>query len=424
MGERKISGLMVLFSLLGGAVGFAIGELVLSQLEGSLSPILLMAIYFGQFAFVVGLFIFLAEIISPDLNGIGWRTRYTGQGWMWLIPATFVMLFAAAALMQFVYGLDFGKNQRAQNLVLVMDVSESMIQTDPDRESFQAAKDLVQRMDKDMKTAIITFNEESSILQPLISLRDQGAKDQVIASLEGFGKYEGQTNIGLALGEAVKQIQSETDPKRKSVVILLSDGYSDVDLPATLAPFHSDRIAIHTVGMSLASTDGERLLQSISDQTGGSYNNVENAKSLTGVFDQIYQEQQQRHLVGERYGEAADSAVYAVLRILFLALIGTLLGLSLGIIFDNRHLALSFAIGGTIAGLIAGLILEFGLRIHFMPAWGDRFFADIVLAVLLSVSTLIIPIKRKYVLNEQSRPIGGRALQNDPYRPKSSKGFR
>lgn len=424
MGERKISGLMVLFSLLGGIIGFALGELILAQLEGSMSSILLMAIYWGQFALVIGFFIFLAELISPDLNGIGWRTRYTGQGWMWLVPATFIMLFAAGALLQFVYGLDLGKHVRPKNLIMVMDVSDSMNTTDPNRQSIEAAKDLVQQMDSDMKTAIITFNESTNVLQPLVKLNNQAAKDDVIKALDGFGHYIGQTDIGLALDQAVEQINLETDSKRKSVVILLSDGYSEVDLAETLAPYKQNDIAIHTVGVSMTNADGIGLLENISSQTGGQYRGVEDAESLSGVFDQIYQEQQQRLLNGERSGNAQDSLIYAILRILFITLIGALLGLSLGIIFDNRHLALSFGIGGTIAGLLAGLILEFGLQSYLLPDWGDRFLADLILAVLLSLSTLIIPVKRKYVLNESARNLSGRALKHESNRPKTSKGFR
>jgi len=422
MGERKISGLMVLFSALGGVVGFVIGELLLSQLEGNISPILLIALYYGQFALVVGFFIFLAELISPDLNGIGWRTRYTGQGWLWLVPATFVMLFAAGALFQFVYGLDLNKQGRARNMIMVMDVSGSMNETDPKRESIQAAKELIQRMDKDMKVAVITFNENTNILQPLVPLNNQAAKDSVIAALDNFGDFDGQTDIGLALNQAVEQIGLETDASRKSVVILVSDGYSEVNLSTTLAPFLKDQIAIHSIGMN--SPQGSALLEEISNRTHGSFYEVEKAQRLSEVYDQIYKEQQQRHLVGERPGEEQASVAYAALRILFIALIGSLLGLSLGIIFDNRHLALSFGIGGLIAGLLAGLILEFGLRSSLLPNWSDRLFADLVLAVLLSISSLIIPIKGKYVLNEPARNLGGRALQADPYRPKSSKGFR
>ena len=37
------------------------------------------------------------------------------------------------------------------------------------------------------------------------------------------------------------------------------------------------------------------------------------------------------------------------------------MGLALGIVFDNRHLALSFSIGGAVSGVLAGVVLEYGL---------------------------------------------------------------
>src|SRR5207245_90455 len=99
-------------------------------------------------------------------------------------------------------------------------------------------------------------------------------------------------------------------------------------------------------------------LQTIATETAGTYYNVENANQLSDVFNKIYLlNQQDRHLVGPRVGVEQDSTLYAVLRVLFLTAIGTLIGLSLGIIFDNTYLARSFSIGGGVAGFFAGFIL-------------------------------------------------------------------
>lgn len=64
MSQRKLSLLMIVCSLIGGAIGFVVGEVILSQLSAELPQWLLMGLYFGQFALFVGLMCLVAEMIS------------------------------------------------------------------------------------------------------------------------------------------------------------------------------------------------------------------------------------------------------------------------------------------------------------------------------------------------------------------------
>ncbi len=80
----------------------------------------------------------------------------------------------------------------------------------------------------------------------------------------------------------------------------------------------------------------------------------------------------------ERHGLVSDSLYLGILRVIFLAAIGGLFGLMLGILFDNRYLARSYTITGLFAGLLAGLVLEIGLQNATMPLflteWPRRYY--------------------------------------------------
>lgn len=393
MYQRKLNLLLVVFSLIGGLIGFAVGEAVISAWEGQLPNWLLTGVYFGQLALFIGLMCLLAEMISPELNGKGWRLRYAKDGWKWLVPATLLLLFAAAAILQLVYGLYFGKHQPPQNIILSIDVSESMRETDPNRESFRAAKELVQNMEADKHVAVMTFNAQANIVQPMTPVADQAAKDAVTSKLDSLGAPTGGTNIGAALAKAIEQIESVQADMRHSMVILISDGYSEVDLDNALKPYMDKGIAVNTVGVNKQDRQGNELLRRIASKTGGTYHSVGDLQRLSAVFEKIYKANQGWHLVGERTGSAADSIYYAALRIVFITIIGTLIGLALGIIFDNRFLARSFSVGGAIAGLLAGFILEQGLKLGAVPPGTIRAAADVVLAVVLSLSTLLVSYK-------------------------------
>ncbi|GKS10666.1 hypothetical protein YDYSY3_16660 [Paenibacillus chitinolyticus] len=391
MKQRKWNPLLTLFSVIGGFVGFIVGEFILNRWEGSWHETVLMGVYFGQLALFIGLFCLVAEMISPQLNGKNWRLRYAGDGWKFLVPATLVMLFIAGALFQVLYGFQvLGTKKAPQNYVLVIDKSDSMTQNDPQKQSLQAAKSLIGRMDGKNSAAVFTFNEETQLIAPLTKLAGSG-REELRGRLDKIGEPTGQTDIGRALTTVMDQLKKDGAADSSSSVILISDGYSDVNTTEVLSPFVKAGISVHTVGIDDSQVEGIQLLQRIAEQTSGSFHDVKSADRITDAFEQIYTAQQPWHLAGERLGAAASDGFHAFLRVAFILLIGTLIGLSLGIIFDNRHLALSFAIGGTLAGLLAGLVLETG-----MPGTNIPFFyravADIVLAFVLSLGALIIPV--------------------------------
>ncbi|WP_064745712.1 vWA domain-containing protein [Paenibacillus sp. UNC451MF] len=403
--QRKWNALLTLMSLIGGLLGFFIGEIILNQWEGRMHETLLIGLYFGQFALVVGLFCLIAEIISPRLNGNNWRLRYAGDGWKMLVPGTLVLLFVAGALFQFIYGFSLEKKDTPKDYVILLDMSESMKETDPDKQSIQAAQSFIQRMDSRERAALFTFNEGTKLNFPLTKVADAGVKAQLSSKLAAVDAPSGQTDIGNALNTVMDYLHKEGDPSRRVAVILISDGYNEVNYSKVLAPYIQERVRVHTVGIVATEVKGNEILTRIANETGGTFQNVQRVDRISLAFEQIYDSAQHRHLLNERVGESSADSYYAILRMILIMLLGTLLGLSLGIVFDNRYLAKSFMIGGTVAGLLAGVILENGLHGAEYPSV-YRAFADVVLALVLSLSTMIVAVRQNEGGNSGLR--GGR----------------
>lgn len=63
--QRKLNPLLLLLSLVGGGLGFAIGEFLLRQWGTGLPVIVVTGIYFGILALCIGLACLIAELISP-----------------------------------------------------------------------------------------------------------------------------------------------------------------------------------------------------------------------------------------------------------------------------------------------------------------------------------------------------------------------
>ncbi|MBW4082350.1 VWA domain-containing protein [Paenibacillus sp. S150] len=424
--QRKINLLLLLFSLLGGAAAFVLGELLLDKRPYGLPSIVLVGIYFAIVALGVGLGSLLAEMISPRLNGLSWKQRYLGLSWK-LLPLTLVLLFAVGTVTEFVYELNFGGVRPVKDVVMVIDDSGSMMQSDPGNSRYTAAEALVQRMDEDNQVAVVTFSHDASVVQPLIPLSSADNREKVSSVINSLQTTEGGTNISGALTEAINVINSDNKSGRGAMVIMLSDGFSQFDTSTELTEYADRGIAVNTIGLALDDPSGSALLQDIATATGGQYYDVTNAELLGGVFQQIYDRLGDRTLLTVRSDSTADSPYYAGVRILALLLVGTALGVGLGIVFDNRHLARSFGVGGAVSGLFAGLILEFGLDGHSIGDAMTRLLALLVLAAIIALFTFVIPVgegrlsrKRGRSPERSAQPSGGFPA---PRRNRGSRGF-
>lgn len=391
--QRKVNWLMVLFSLIGGAIGWGIGEWLLHGLRGEWPDIVVTGLYFGVMSLCVGLACLIAEMISPRLNGPSWRQRYTGTSWLVLVPATLVMMFIAGLALETAYQFEPGSVKTVNNIVLAIDNSGSMEQNDPDQDRYKAAKRMIEEMDRDKQAAVFVFSDSVDLLQPFVQLKDQNVKEELFSKIDAIQPTQGGTDIGLMLSEAMKHIKDQQDNARGTMVVLLSDGFSEVDTSTALADYKAQHVGVHTIGLSQVDAQGAGLLRLIAEETGGQYYDVSEANELSFVFEQIYSSIGERTLITERSGPLRDSTYYTVLHIVALVLIGAALGLALGLVFDNRYLAKSFGIGGVAAGLLAGFLLEAGLSGHPFTDGFVRLSADLVLAGVITMFSFVVPVR-------------------------------
>lgn len=425
--QRKFNPLLLLFSLLGGGIGFILGEVALHQLLDTWPRIIVIGLYFGIVALSIGLACLLAELITPKLNGLSWKQRYSDVSWKWLVPATLVLLFGAGTLLEWGHQFNPSGSRQVRDIVLVIDNSGSMMVTDPDRQRLQAAKNLVEQMDRRNRVGVILFNVDATILQPLTEVGTDAQKQAVNTKLDEITDTMEGTDIGLALSETLLHIQEQGDADGGTMVILLSDGDSAVDVPNVLAPYVERGIAVNTVGLALTEPSGVALLQNIAQTTGGTYTDVARADTLSAVFSEIFERSVgDRTLVTERSGQMGESTFLAIYRVAALAIVGVVLGLALGLVFDNRFLARNFAIGGGLGGVLAGLVLEQGLS---GSAIGDpliRLMAMLLLSGILALFMFVLPVSESTRRNSGHAPgrRTGRGEEEDrPARSRRNRGF-
>lgn len=196
------------------------------------------------------------------------------------------------------------------DIIMVMDVSSSMLAEDLEPNRLQAAKgvaaDFVGGRRND-RIGLVAFAGEAFTQAPLTL--DYSVVQSLIGELQ-VGIIEDGTAVGMGLGTAVKRLQA-SDAESK-VVILLTDGRSN---RGEIGPVTAARMAqalgvrVYTVGVGTRGNApvpiadplvGTRLvpmrvdideptLQEIAELTGGRYFRATDNESLTSIYEEIDQ---------------------------------------------------------------------------------------------------------------------------------------
>lgn len=202
-------------------------------------------------------------------------------------------------------------NAEGIDIILAMDLSSSMLAKDfdPDRltVSKRVASEFVDKRQYD-RIGLVVFAGDSFTQTPLTT--DHNILKDFLANLE-CGMLEDGTAIGMGLASAANRLK---DSKSKSkVIILLTDGVNNAGYikPLTAAEIAKEydmrvyTIGVGTSGSALAPIDkrgngtfrfgmtrvqiDEKLLNEISDMTGGKYYRARDAAELENIYEQIDQ---------------------------------------------------------------------------------------------------------------------------------------
>ncbi|MBP3893813.1 MAG: VWA domain-containing protein [Atopobiaceae bacterium] len=182
--------------------------------------------------------------------------------------------------------------------VLLLDLSGSMTERiDASNTKLAAAKEAAQEylraMDAcsalpqaaPMDVSVIGFEET---VTGIATSYDQGACDAV-ANMEAYG----ETNIGIALDEAIATLASAPACAAKHV-LLLSDGAStrgqseEQILAGAVAQAQGAGIAIDTIGFGNVGESDAGFLKRVADETGGTYYTAQDTYSLKVNFLKAY----------------------------------------------------------------------------------------------------------------------------------------
>jgi len=360
----------VLTGALGGLVGFALMELGSQVVPGAgtrSGDILRMSIYFAGFGLAVGAALGMTE---------GAVLRRRGR----LVYGLLVGLilgaaggFAGGAIGQTIYGLVPLKYASRSNadLAIALDSSNSMSKPwfmiwddprfghDPHGERRKAAKNLIDRLSTTDRVAIVDFDEAASVLQPLTGMDSKAARNAAKDAVNRIDD-EGGTDLSAGLDAGIAELTRNRIEGRPQFLIFLTDGEGNYD-PASAERARLAGIKIHTIG--LGSQINPAILEGIATKTGGRYYPVQDADSLTALFEKIFTENIDM-TTGRAGGKPAEMElltspiVLILLRILSWAAVGLAIGLGQGVRENTREDLRACALGGLLGGIVGGALFD------------------------------------------------------------------
>lgn len=284
---------------------------------------------------------FAVSSVSNLKNTSSWKNSFQNIPFILRLLAVGCIIFALARPQT---GNDEQQTEgEGIDIVLCIDVSGSMTAQDfiPNRleAAKNVAKDFIDHRTTD-KIGIVIFSGESFTQCPLTT--DYSVLKLQIDQIRN-GLLEDGTAIGSGLATGVDRLR--TSREKSKIIILLTDGINNgglIDPSTALEIAKTYGIKVYTVGVG---TDGyaatpvntpmgvvmqnekvaidEKLLQTISRETGGTYFRAKDNEGLRSIYNQIDKLEKSRVQVTiyHRYTEQFYPFVFAALAFLFFEVI-------------------------------------------------------------------------------------------------------
>lgn len=174
---------------------------------------------------------------------------------------------------------------RTYDVVVAIDVSGSMKQTDSERIAFETIELLLKLCGSNDRFGVVAFNDTVVYNSGLISTGDSQAKQDLLNQLSQLS-YSGETDNGIGMREAVSLLISDTEKDTGKMLIYLADGVTDlaksstgrtpedsaVDMQWGAQQAVEHQIPVFTFGFTGSFGQDMDELTAISARTGGTYN--------------------------------------------------------------------------------------------------------------------------------------------------------
>lgn len=189
------------------------------------------------------------------------------------------------------------------DVVIVIDTSGSMRQTDPNKIAIEAAKLFIDMMENTgSRVAIVPFSDKLGNIVELTEINSVNDKDNIKKNIDKLN-YTGDTDIGLAMHRSLNILNNSKDIGNQKAILFFTDGKIDLGNKTTRTNEDSlkdtnevvtfaaiNEIPIYTIGLNADGGVDKTFLQNIALETKGNNYIVDNAGNLPEIYNEIFAE--------------------------------------------------------------------------------------------------------------------------------------
>ena len=191
------------------------------------------------------------------------------------------------------------------DVIFVIDFSGSMRTSDPNRRALSASNLFIDRCERtDSRVGYVMFSHEIIDYLPLTDVQTFSRQIKE-AIADSRNRPQGDTDTALGIEKAYELLQQDAlngKSNRRPVVILLSDGNTDIPRPVTRTKDESmaalvdvtqklanEGVPIYTIGFNYDGRLDVAVMTEIADVTHAITQEVTSATSLLGVVQKVYE---------------------------------------------------------------------------------------------------------------------------------------
>lgn len=275
-------------------------------------------------------------------------------------------IFVLVMGLEFIYECNPNiKSIEPTSYIFVIDESGSMSGNDPGGLRYEAIPEIMKATEEGFPYMVYTFSDDTQIIRDMAPL--DAEYEPIPVNSDG-----GTAICGTILRILQDYKNGVWDGGSNPKVVFLTDG-SATDLSngflwfrgnmpefnAALEEYYDLDINISTVG--LGSVDRE-IMTKMAETTGGVFVNIQNASDLASAMKTAASSYSDRNLLSIRYMKRWDT-LYGFLRILFLTIIGTVIGSLMLLAYMEDSSIPIIIVSSIICSLIGGVLFEIGLKI-------------------------------------------------------------
>ncbi|MFB5265337.1 VWA domain-containing protein [Paenibacillus enshidis] len=187
------------------------------------------------------------------------------------------------------------------DVVLAVDVSNSMNTSDPDKIGNEAMKMFIDMLSQqDNKVGIVAYTDVIQREKALLTVKSQEDKTGLKEFIDGLnrGAY---TDTSVGIKEAVNLLQDGAEAGHAPMIVMLADGNNDLnektgrtdadsqqDMQQAVAEAKKNGVPIYTIGLNADGKLNKESLASIAKETGGKSFITSNADDLPGILSEIF----------------------------------------------------------------------------------------------------------------------------------------